>query len=71
MANIRKVFLKLFHCIVLVQYLFAIYYDLNHVKIPVKYQSPAGKSGFGRTCYLTYWSLVSIAETRHKILIFF
>lgn len=53
--------LKIFHIISLVQYIYAIHYDLNYVLEQQKKLPDLIRPGFGgRLRFLTYWSMVSL-----------
>lgn len=55
-----SVMLKFFHIISLVQYIYAIHFDLNYVLMQQKQQHDLIRPGFGgRLRFLTYWSMVS------------
>lgn len=64
MSNVQlyksRVFVCTWHLIAFVQFVYAIYYDWNHVKIPADLDLKMVKPGIGgRTRFLTYWCLVS------------
>lgn len=61
-----SVMLKIFHIISLVQYVYAIHYDLNTVLMQQKEQPELIRPGFGgRLRFLTYWCMVS-KKFKHK-----
>lgn len=64
MSNVQlyksRVFVFTWHLIAFVQFVYAIYFDWNHVKIPDNINLKMVSPGIGgRTRFLTYWCLVS------------
>ena len=64
MSNVQlyksRVFVLAWHLIAFVQFVYAIYFDWNFVKIPENVTLKMVQPGIGRrTRFLTYWCLVS------------